>query len=305
MNSTGMTSGQGRTILSEQWLGILDLLKASAFTIDLGRRITACNQSAQYLLGISEQEILGRECWQVFRGVPCTTCCPYHDDNTETKEIEIELLDAENRPHLVTRLTAPIQDANHELQGYLILIQDRMSLAELLNRIRYGEKSLKIILDNLDLAIFTVNRGGYVTFFNDAAESLTGYSRQEILGKPCLDILGPAGNHVQKPLRNCLKYGRSESTGPSKILTAQGEITDVKIDLMPLSNEQEKLVGGLVTLHDLTLARKLDETVTEEDSYQGLIGRDPRMQQIFEIVEQIGPSEATVLIEGATGTGKD
>ncbi|MFW6216294.1 MAG: sigma-54 interaction domain-containing protein, partial [Desulfohalobiaceae bacterium] len=42
-----------------------------------------------------------------------------------------------------------------------------------------------------------------------------------------------------------------------------------------------------------------------EDSYQGMIGRDPRMQQIFEIVEQIGPSEATVLIEGATGTGKD
>ncbi|MFW6315285.1 MAG: PAS domain-containing protein, partial [Desulfohalobiaceae bacterium] len=254
MSGMDMRPGPGRTILSEQWLGILDLLKASAFTIDLSRRITSCNQSAQYLLGISEQDILGKECWEVFKGVPCATCCPYREDHTEAREIEVELLDAENQPHLVTRLTAPIQDVNQELQGYLILIQDRMSLAEILNRIRYGEKSLKIILDSLNLAIFTVNRGGYVTFFNDAAESITGYSRQEVLGKPCLDILGPAKHHVQKPLQNCLKYGRSGSTGPSKILTAQGEITDVKIDLMPLSNEQEKLVGGLVTLHDLTLA---------------------------------------------------
>ncbi|MFO8031959.1 MAG: sigma 54-interacting transcriptional regulator [Desulfohalobiaceae bacterium] len=305
MNDMDMSPGPGRTILSEQWLGILDLLKSSAFTIDLNRKITSCNQSAQSLLGISEDEILGKECWQVFKGVPCATCCPYREGNSEPKEIEVELLDAENRPHLVTRLTAPIYNVNQELQGYLILIQDRMSLAEILNRIRYGEKSLKIILDNLDLALFTVNRGGYITFFNDAAESITGYSRQEVLGKPCLEILGPAGDHVQKPLQACLKYGRSKSTGPTKILTAQGTITDVKIDLMPLSNEQEKLVGGLVTLHDLTLARKLDEVITEEDSYQGMIGRDPKMQQVFEVVEQIGPSEATVLIEGATGTGKD
>ncbi len=36
-----------------------------------------------------------------------------------------------------------------------------------------------------------------------------------------------------------------------------------------------------------------------------MIGRDPVMQKIFEMVEQVAPSDATVLIEGATGTGKD
>lgn len=305
MASIAVNPGPGRTLLSEQWLGILDLLKTSAFTIDLQRRITSCNQSAKTLLGISKQEIVGQECQKIFRGVPCATCCPYRENNTLPRELEVELLDAENRPHLVTRLTSPIYGEHQELVGYLILIQNRLSLAEILNRIRYGEKSLKIILDSLDLAIFTVNRGGYVTFFNDAAESITGYQRDQILGKPCSSLLGPAQGHVQRQLQNCLKYGRSSSSGPTKMLTSQGGITDVKIDFMPLSNEKGKLVSGLVTMHDLTLARQLDQVITDEASYKGMIGRDPRMQQIFEIVEQIGPSEATVLIEGATGTGKD
>ncbi len=214
----------GRTILSEQWLGILDLLKAAAFTIDLNGKITSCNQCAQALLGISQEEILGRQCSQVLRGVSCATSCPYLDDTTEPTETEVELLDAENRPHLVTRLSAAIYNDHQGVVGYLILIQDRLSLTEILDRIRYGEKSLKVILDNLDLAILNVNRGGYVTFFNDAAESMTGYSREQVLGKHYTKLLGPAHNQVQ---------------------------------------------------------------------------------QIMEIVEQIGPSEATVLIEGATGTGKD
>ena len=295
----------GRTILSEQWLGILDLLKAAAFTIDLNGRITSCNQCAQALLGISQEEILGRQCSQVFRGVSCATSCPYLDDTTGPTETEVELLDDQNKPHLVTRLSAAIHDDHQGVVGYLILIQDRLTLTEILDRIRYGEKSLKIILDNLDLAILNVNCGGYVTFFNDAAESMTGYPREQVLGKHYTKLLGPAHKQVQQKMQNCLNHGRSSSTGPAKILTSEGEIADVKIDLMPLSNEKGNLVGSLLTLHDLTLTKQMQEMNKEKYSYQGMICRDPKMQQVMEIVDQIGPSEATVLIEGATGTGKD
>ncbi len=294
-----------RTILSDQWLGLLDLLKIGAFIIDRRRRITACNQCAMALLGIEEEDIVGRDCRQVFRGIPCATCCPYREQSTEPQELEVELLDADNFAHLVTRLTAPIYDENHTLVGHLILIQDRPSLADLLKQVRYGERSLKIILDHLDLAIFTVNRGGHVTFFNDAAESITGYSRAQVLGKSGSMVLGPRENGAWHKLEACLAEGRSGSTGPTKMVSAQGDLVDVKADFMPLTNDREELVGGLVTLHDLTLARQLDEVKADQASFRTMIGRDPAMQKIFEMVEQVAPSDATVLIEGATGTGKD
>jgi PAS domain S-box-containing protein len=294
-----------RTILSDQWLGLLDLLKIGAFIIDRRRRVRACNQCAQGVLGLEEDRIVGRDCRQVFRGVPCASCCPYREESTEPQELEVELLDAEDHAHLVTRLTAPIYDEAREIVGHLILVQDRPSLADLLKQVRYGERSLKIILDHLELAIFTVNRGGHVTFFNDASESITGYGREQVLGKAGSTVLGPEENGAWGKIRACLAAGRSGTTGPTKMLTAQGDIVDVKVDFMPLTNDREDLVGGLVTLHDLTLARRLDEVQRDQFSFRTMIGRDPAMQKIFEMVEQVAPSDATVLIEGATGTGKD
>ncbi len=294
-----------RTILSDQWLCLLDLLKIGAFIIDGNRRITACNQCALALFSMKEEDMVGRDCRQVFRGAPCATCCPYREQSAEPQELEVELLDAEDNTHLVTRLTAPIYDRDHELVGHLILIQDRPSLADLLKHVKYGEKSLKIILDHLELAIFTVNRGGHITFFNDAAESMTGYTREQVLGKSGSIILGPEEHGAWRIIEACLASDHSGSTGPTKIVTAQGDIVDARADFMPLTNDREELVGGLVTLQDLTLVLQLDEVKTDQASFYSMVGRDPVMQKIFEMVEQVAPSDATVLIEGATGTGKD
>jgi len=294
----------GHKVLSHQWLGLLDLLKVGGFVIDTDRKIRACNQCARDLFGLDPKEAVGRDCREILRGVHCATCCPYREDSTEPRELEVELKDAHGNELLVTRLSAPLYGENGKLSGHLILIQDRPSLADLLKRVRYGEKSLKIILDHLDLAIMTVNRGGHVTFFNDAAEVLTGFEREEVLGKPGTAILARE-SHAWRELRTCLTEGRSGSSGPAKILAAEGEIIDIKADYMPLANDRGRMMGLLVTLHDLTLVRQLDEAMIEHASFHNMIGKDPCMQKIFEMVEQVAPSDATVLIEGDTGTGKD
>jgi two-component system response regulator HydG len=38
---------------------------------------------------------------------------------------------------------------------------------------------------------------------------------------------------------------------------------------------------------------------------QGIVGRDPRMQTVFRLIEDIAPTDATVLIQGESGTGKE
>lgn len=44
------------------------------------------------------------------------------------------------------------------------------------------------------------------------------------------------------------------------------------------------------------------ESITE---FSGIIGKDPKMQVIYKLIEDIAPTDATVLIQGETGTGKE
>ncbi len=39
--------------------------------------------------------------------------------------------------------------------------------------------------------------------------------------------------------------------------------------------------------------------------FSGIIGKDPKMQVIYKLIEEIAPTDATVLIEGESGTGKE
>jgi DNA-binding NtrC family response regulator len=49
----------------------------------------------------------------------------------------------------------------------------------------------------------------------------------------------------------------------------------------------------------------LKERVQDEDSFHGIIGKTQQMGEIFEMVRTVGPTDASVLICGETGTGKE
>jgi PAS domain S-box-containing protein len=51
--------------------------------------------------------------------------------------------------------------------------------------------------------------------------------------------------------------------------------------------------------------RDLEKRVENTAEFSGLIGKDFKMQVIYKLIEDIAPTDATVLIEGESGTGKE
>ena len=51
--------------------------------------------------------------------------------------------------------------------------------------------------------------------------------------------------------------------------------------------------------------KELKEKVTRQFTIDGMIGRSPAMVEVFELIKQVAPSKATVLIQGESGTGKE
>ncbi len=54
-------------------------------------------------------------------------------------------------------------------------------------------------------------------------------------------------------------------------------------------------------LESANLKRRLDEKLAPDN----IVGTSPQMQQVFEVIDQVAPSRATVLISGESGTGKE
>jgi transcriptional regulator with GAF, ATPase, and Fis domain len=62
---------------------------------------------------------------------------------------------------------------------------------------------------------------------------------------------------------------------------------------------------GNVTLKVRPFAERLELLPSDKSNYGDVVGTSPAMRQIFGLLERLGPTDATVLIGGETGTGKD
>ena len=294
------------TLHCSEWLELLDELNIGAFTVSIDRTIDAINYSAQALMGLKESEVIGEDCREIFTGVPCMVNCRLRNpENGSTAEPVVEITDEDEGKHLLTRLATPIYATDGTVTGCFTILQDHSPIADLIDRIHYEERSLKIILNNLDVGIFTVNRGGYITFFNNEAEKISGFDRRQVLGKPCAAIFGGEAAHDLCLLRESIADGSERNSRPGKMVTKEGETIPVRANYLALKNEKGSVVGGLATFHDLTLVRQLNRAMRERYTFHDMIGKSPEMQKIFEMVNVVAHTDATVLVEGATGTGKD
>ncbi|MFH2093983.1 MAG: sigma 54-interacting transcriptional regulator [Pseudomonadota bacterium] len=295
-----------QVVLCDQWMELLDRINIGAFTIDDNRQITSFNLSVQTMMGLKEADVLGKDCKTVFPDIHCHSRCPFHTDKSlDDDDSCIEITDSKDSKHLITRLSAPLYGADKRTTGCLTVLQDHAALADLINRVNLKERSLKTILDNLDIGIFTVNRGGYITFFNTAAEVISGYRRRQVLGRTCTVVFGDKKSKDPELLKASMLLGEPRSNKESRIITPQGEVVPVKADYIPLHSDQGRIIGCIATIQDLTLSHQFNQVLNNQYAFHSMIGKDPMMLKIFKTAEVVAKTDATILIEGATGTGKD
>ncbi|HSO20098.1 MAG TPA: sigma 54-interacting transcriptional regulator, partial [Desulfosarcina sp.] len=94
-------------------------------------------------------------------------------------------------------------------------------------------------------------------------------------------------------------------TGKSAVQALKEGITHYLIK--PLDYEELAIVLDKA-IKEREMARELDslkQQVRKEESFHGIIGSSRAMTDIFEMVKTVGPTDASVLIYGETGTGKE
>jgi PAS domain S-box-containing protein len=139
---------------------------------------------------------------------------------------------------------------------------------------------------------------------NRALEALTGFSNDEVVGIPCYHILRGRVCLHKCPVNN--NRGLSEPVSmESDIINTDRQMIPVRITIAPLLSYSGERLGFIETVEDLRSIRELDEKRSHAYSFSNLIGRSPQIEKIFRILPVLSQSDASILITGETGTGKD
>jgi PAS domain S-box-containing protein len=163
----------------------------------------------------------------------------------------------------------------------------------------------RIILDSVAEGVFTVDHEWRIAYFNRAAERMTGVSREEAVGRRCCDVFQASICDSFCALRHTLETGEPVAKRAAFIIGARGQKVPISISTSVLRDENGRLVGGVETIRDLSQIEQLRKELTARYSLGDIIGRSRAMRDLYGVLPAVAASDSTVVIHGASGTGKE
>ncbi|MBN2055286.1 sigma 54-interacting transcriptional regulator [bacterium] len=162
-----------------------------------------------------------------------------------------------------------------------------------------------VVLDAISDGVFTIDQDFKISFFNRAAERITGVNREEALGCSCWEVF-----RTNICEQNCVLRRTFEQRAPVMdeqvvIVRADGRRIPISVSTGLLLDTNGAIIGGVETFRDITEIVQLRKEVEARFSFEDMISRNHRMHELFAILPEIAESESTVLIEGESGTGKE
>jgi PAS domain S-box-containing protein len=162
-----------------------------------------------------------------------------------------------------------------------------------------------IILDSVADGVFTVNEEMVITYFNKAAEKICGFESDKAVGMYCFDVLRSNICETECPIRFSLKTGKDIIDKHKNILRMDGKVIPITISSSILKDENGKMIGGVETFRDLSKIEALKKEINDKYTFEDIISKNHKILEIFNILPNISESDSTILIQGASGTGKE
>lgn len=291
---------------------ILDSIHSGIIAVNRDGKAIICNTAAKKMLGIAHD----------VSGMYIKSFVP------ETKMLDVinsgqghygKRFCFENKTFVVNRI--PIVDSFNVVIGAVEDFQDVTDLEELSKELESFKKlnmELETIIRSSYDGIIITDSKGNVTKINQSLLRVTDLDEDFFIGKNT-DDLYRQGVFSFEAVAKRARVGKNTITGlqiintgkevmvtSTPILDDEGNVTRVVTNVRDMSdiiNLQEQLVQSKeLSKHLWTEFNKLLE---DDLRSHELISRNPIMHQLLELTRRVAGSDATVLIQGESGVGKE
>ncbi len=234
------------------------------------------------------------------RNLNCPVIMITGEPNIETSSNAVRLGAFDYVPKPIRRETL-LRITRHGLQ-HKRLMDNKLELEQENLKVR---KNMEAIFGSLKDGIVTVDEHLQVIEANAAIKEICGWSVRDIVGKKLDKNQTHCNGACIRMLTETLKTGKS--IGEVQVECRHADIPNqiVNLTCTPLKSDGIHFFGAVLVIRNITQLATLEKELKERHQFHRIIGKSPRMQEIYTLVENLSDTDSTVLITGETGTGKE
>ncbi|NNG07748.1 MAG: PAS domain S-box protein, partial [Desulfobacteraceae bacterium] len=174
--------------------------------------------------------------------------------------------DAEGVTNELFMIMYPLKLRGKKIKYFMEIARDVTEYRKLIRDLQSSEKRLRAILDTATDAVLSIDENHRIILFNDAAQSIFGYSREEVLGED-LNLLIPTkyGDHRQY-VHRFLERRESDIVGKTIFLTGlrkNGKEFPIELSLSFL--EMANGITFTAIIRDMTVHQQLERKLLQSE----------------------------------------
>ena len=297
---------------------ILSHIMDGILIVDTGGRVLWANDIFKEMIGRSDQDLAGRKCCELGVGDFCKEYCPIDSQSGSSCQVDahfnvhVEGYEGAGNPGAYCFVTGPVRDAGGEVIGFIENFRgmDRvrdviLQLEEVNEAIGAERRKTEDLIDSLADGVFSVDQDLFIRRFSRNMEHMLGIPAEEAIGKQCREVLRGTKCDTDCPLEWSRKNESPVTGCLERLMSRDGKSIPVSITTGFLRNEPDFERGLFGVVSDQSEVEQLRQKLERQPVFEEMIGESASMRSMFQQIEAVAPTDATVLVLGDSGTGKE
>lgn len=333
-NMTELASEARESLSLRRQLKLLDSAGASIFAVDENGLCLSVTKRAANLLGYRVEDLIGREIHDIIHARDGSLACGEDGCQLRTSltgdlspnSIQDFIWRPGGKSRPVNISVAPLHVDDQQIDASVFTITD------LTEQQRSEEALLRLdtIVNSVEEAVVTHTVDGVISSWSRGAEDLFGFKSEEAMGRHISIVHPPGLIEELNPLFEKVADNEEIDALETVRIAKGGEAIDVMLRPYRLTDPNGQVTGICQIVRQLEKDEGPQPAIKRRNGKPGyttrgrrtvkakaqrgknilkepvtIVGKSKAMRKVFKTIKRVAPTESSVLITGATGTGKE
>ncbi|MEJ2169967.1 MAG: sigma 54-interacting transcriptional regulator [Desulfobacterales bacterium] len=186
---------------------------------------------------------------------------------------------------------------------YLHYAMDVTARKKIEREIRNSEERYRLITETMSDGLSIQNHEGVITQVNGRLCEISGFARDELIGRSLLDLLAGGKDGFAEIVNE--GGTQNEHTSETLIHHKDGRKVAVSLKIDSLIDDSGSYKGSFAFFTDISELKILRRHSLTADTFENIVGREISMRKLFAEIIELAACDFPVLIQGDSGVGKE